>query len=244
MILEKSGIEKLGILKKFKLLDEMLEKYNRRLKKVGFTSKEEKFFKIAWIIIPFITFIISTMLDYRGFFKGIIFLVICGIFQKLNIEALMKKRNQGLNKNIYRMYKFLFNQVSAGVTPGDSIINLHKVVEDKFLEKKLKNMALIYYQTLDIDLALMEVKNFYDDEEIDPFCIVVKQGVETGENLLMLKRQEELMFNKYFNYLEMETDRQKIKIIAVMFIFCLIIVLMIGIPLLMEMNEAMNQLFV
>ena len=226
-----------------KFLDEIIEKYNQRLKKLGFTSEEEKFFKIAWVFIPIIMFFVSIFVDYKSFFRAFSFLVFCGLFQKMNIEILMKKRNRGLNKNIYRMYKFLFNQVSAGVSPGDSIINLHKVVEDKFLEKRLKNMALIYYQTLNIDLALMEVKKFYDDEEIDPFCIVVKQGIETGENLLMLKRQEALMFNKYFNYLEMETDRQKVKIIIVVFIFCLVIVLMIGIPLFMEMNEAMNQLF-
>ena len=86
---------KILLIEKVKFLDEIIEKYNQRLGKLGFTSEEEKFFKIAWFFIPFIMFFVSIFVDYKSFFRAFSFLVFCGLFQKMNIEIQKVKNNNG-----------------------------------------------------------------------------------------------------------------------------------------------------
>ena len=147
------------------------------------------------------------------------------------------------NKNAYRLYKFLHNQVSAGVQPKEAMMSLFLIVKEPFLKERLQALGSIYAQTLDFDMAFEELTRYYEGPDIDAFRIAMLQGITLGNNINTLKKQESLMFNKYMNYLQLETNRQKLRTFLVVTIYCVIIIIMIGLPLMMELNQAMDMIF-
>ncbi len=104
-------------------------------------------------------------------------------------------------------------------------------------------MAARYELTGDIDLSLEELRSTYEGEESDSFCVAVRQGILTGDNSKLLAIQEDIMFKKYFNYIQAETDSLKNKYLAVAVIFVAIIVIMIIIPMFLEAFGALGEVF-
>lgn len=164
--------------------------------------------------------------------------------KKILLHQLKKKRTLIFNKNAYRLYKFLHNQLSAGVQPKECMMSLHRIVRDHFLKGRLRALGSMYIQTLDFQLAFQEISDYYEGADVDALKISIEQGLILGENLETLKRQEALMFSKYMNYIQLETERQKLKTLIVVTLFCGIIIIMIGLPFFMELNQAIDMIFI
>lgn len=186
-----------------------------------------------------------------GFFKYegsrhmfLFFLTGSYVVRQVLLKSFKKKRSLMFNKNAYRLYKFLHNQLSAGVHPNRCMTNLYRIVKDTFLRERLKAFGSMYVQTLDFSLAFEEISNYYDGIDVDAFRIAMEQGLMMGDNLKTLQKQEALMFSKYMNYLQLETNRQKLRTLIVITIFCGIIIFMIGLPLMIELEQALNIIFV
>ena len=59
---------------------------------------------------------------------------------------------------------------------------------------------------------------------------------------MMLKRQEDIMFNKYFNRLEAETENgAPLHLSAAM--FCAILVILASVPIVMDLTDALGGIF-
>ncbi|MBN2897711.1 MAG: hypothetical protein JXO44_02955 [Clostridia bacterium] len=229
------------------------ERMRQRLKKWGLypealdkthLSKEDKMvFHLVWRFILPVGCVV-------GFFKNpsqwrfysMLFIAIF-LGKQLLLTYYANNRKMSFNKNAYRLYKFLHNQVSAGVQPKDAIMSLYKIVKEPFLKSRLQALGAIYAQTLDFEMAFEELARYYDGSDVDAFRIAMLQGISLGDNLNTLKKQESLMFNKYMHYLQLETNRQKVRTFLVVSIYCMIIIIMIGLPLMMELNQAINMIF-
>lgn len=218
--------------------------YSEDLDKTYLSKEDKMVFHFLWtFFMPFVT-IVGCFKGYLGFLQCI---VIClGIyFGKLGLLAsYKKKRSHNFNKNAYRLYMFLHNQLSAGIQPKDCVISLYKVVSEPILQERLKAFGSLYVQTLNFDMAFEEISGYYGGTDVDAFKIAIEQGLIIGENLESLKKQEALMFSKYMNYLQLETERQKFKTLVVVTLFCVIIIVMIGLPLAMELNQAVDSIFI
>jgi len=136
----------------------------------------------------------------------------------------------------------MYNQLSSGVHMTDAISTIYLPIKEKTLRGVLINFSARYMQTMNINYALEILENEYSGFEVDSFSLALKQGLETGNNQTLLKKQEEIMFSKYFMTIQMETDLVKWQCVMIVLIQCVILVLMIGIPLLMDLNRALNQI--
>jgi hypothetical protein len=65
----------------------------------------------------------------------------------------------------------------------------------------------------------------------------------TGDNADMLARQEEIMFKKYFNFIQAETEGRRLRSVVSAIFFTAIIIILISVPLLMDVMESMNIIF-
>ncbi len=206
-------------------------------------NREKKFiFNIVWnMVIPFCLII--------GFIKnpsqnGYIWVLIASFILKKVIVVTYKNKNEMVfNKNAYRIYKFLHNQIVAGVHVNVAVVSLYKVVSDKFLKERLQAFGSMYASTLNFDIAFKELSDYYTNSDVDTFRIAMLQGIDMGDNINTLKKQEQIMFSKYMGYLQLETERQKLKTFIVVSIYCAIIIVMIGLPLLIEIQRAMGMIF-
>ena len=159
------------------------------------------------------------------------------------IEREKKKFGMKFQKNAYKIYKYLYNQISSGIKATDAIKTVHQVIDDKDLKGILVRMAGRYELTSDLDKSLEEFRESFDLHEVETLCTALKLGVDTGDNREMLARQEEIMFRKYFNYIQAETDSFKTRSLAAAVLFTVIIVVMITVPLMQEAGSSVDRIF-
>ena len=230
---------------KIKILNNLkfLENIEKKILDTGVVD-ESKLYEFMFIhyIMPFILSMLIFLLIKSIIPSIIIFLM---YFSLAYIRMYYSKKNKNLvfQKNAYKIYKFLNNQYSAGVRFDKSILNLYEVVRDRKLKMELKKMGATYAYTGNIDLALEEILNFNKGFDVETLCLTLRQGVLLGNNMETLKNQEVLMFKKYFNYIQMETENEKIKSFIIISLFCFVIILLIGIPLIIEMGSATSKIF-
>lgn len=221
-----------------------LIKYPLELDKTHLSQEDKLVFHLIWsMLIPVLCIVGS--IRQTALIKIFLFVFISSIvIRKMLLISFRKQRVMIFNKNAYRLYKFLHNQLSAGVQPKECMASLHRIVQEPFLKKRLKALGSMYSQTLDFNIAFKEVSEYYGGTDVDAFKIAIQQGLEMGDNLNTIEKQESLMFSKYMNYLQLETNREKIKTLLIVTIFCAIIIFMVGLPLLMELDEAIQLLFI
>ncbi len=164
------------------------------------------------------------------------------------LEAVIAWNKRSVNlrfqKHIYKIYKYLHNQISSGVKPTDAVRTVYEVTDDRELRGILTKLAARYELTLDINIALEEFRSNFDAHEADTLCIALKQGIDTGDNKDLLARQEDIMFKKYFNYIQAETDSCRNRSVAAAAVFVAIVAVMIIVPLLDEVGQAVGRIFI
>jgi hypothetical protein len=208
-------------------------------------SKEDRFvFHFIWNILIPLACLWKGLKEPRDCFIYACVFVGAWLGKYSLLHSYKLRRVRIFNKNAYQLYKFLHNQLSAGVQPKESMMSLHRIVQDTFFKERLQALGSMYAQTLDFDLSFEEIAAYYEGPEVDAFKIAMVQGISLGNNLNTLKKQEELMFSKYMTYLQIETERQKVKTFVVVTLFCFIIIFMIGLPLWMELQQALELIFI
>lgn len=221
------------------------EKVRTKMRKAGYGAEYAAmlYLFIRYVFSP-IAFIAAFLLNYPDIVRPLASVVLINTVMESVISANKRKINLRFQKYIYKIYKYLHNQVSSGVKPTDAIRSVYEVTDDSELRAILVRLAARYELTVDIDSALEEFKSNFDAHEADTLCIALKQGIETGDNSELLSKQEDVMFKKYFNYIQAETDSCKNRSVAAAAVFVAIVVVMIIVPMIAEMGQAIGNIFI
>lgn len=227
-----------------KYLTSKSKKISDKLKKAGYREKTNAYcyilIKYGFSTAIFLAGIINMMLPaVKSALNAVLWLILTEVF----LMTKRKKINLIFQKNVYKIYKYLSNQISSGVRATDAIKSMHEVVSDYWLKCILIEAAAQYELTYDIDKSLSSLKDSLTASEADTLCIALKQGVETGDNSNILSKQEEVMFNKYFAFIQSETDKAKIKIALSGVFFTAVLVMMLLVPILIDFEEAIGKIF-
>ena len=240
------------------LVERVVNEYEGREKKVYFYTKAKERLKkagyrgkYAAVVYLLLKYILSTSLFVSVFianYPGIGGAVLLYCFVLFVIEGTIIQKRRKLNlkfqRCIYKVYKYLHNQIASGVKVTDAVKTVYEVSEDDEIRGMLMQLSARYELTLDIDSALAEFRSNFYSEEADTLCIALKQGIITGDNRELLARQEDVMFKKYFNYIQAETDNCKLRSIAAAALFTTVVAIMIIMPLLNEINESLSKIFI
>lgn len=228
-------IEKGGIYKKARV----------KMRKAGYKGDYSAILYLAvrYVASP-IVFVLTFALNYPDLLRALASVVLINTVMEMVISSRKRKINLRFQKYIYKIYKYLHNQISSGVKPTDAVRTVYEVIEDSDLKGILVRLAARYELTLDIDTALEEFRSNFDAHEAETLCIALKQGIETGDNKELLARQEDVMFKKYFNYIQAETDSCRNRSVAAAAVFVAIVVVMIILPLLNEVGQAAGKIFI
>lgn len=219
------------------------QKIKNFLKRAGYKGTYSvSWYTILQLVVPFVLSIITAV--YRNFSLAIAVFLLLSLNTFYIVFKKGKRVAKQLEKSVYRIYKYLDNQVSAGVKSTDSIKSVYEVVDDKELKDILIRFAARYELTLDIDESLKDFCSYFNTLESETLAVAIKQGVDTGNNQNILMRQEEVMFNKYLNYIQMETENAKKKAALSMIAFMLIIIIMVAVPMFNDAKEALKQIFI
>lgn len=228
-------IEKGGIYKKARM----------KMKKAGYKGEHSAvlYLTVRYVVSPVI-FAAAFAFNYPDPIRPLASVVLVNTVMEAVISAGKRKINLRFQKYIYKIYKYLHNQISSGVKPTDAVKSAYEIIEDGELRGILVRLAARYELTLDIDAALEEFRSNFDAHEAETLCIALKQGIDTGDNKELLAKQEDVMFKKYFNYIQAETDSCRNKSVAAAAVFVAIVVVMIIVPMLNEVSQGIGKIFI
>lgn len=220
-------------------------KAGNKMKKAGYRSEyaAASYLFLKYLVAPMV-FLAALSSNYPEFLGPLALFAAIEAIIEIVVANGRRKVNLKFQRYIYKIYKYLHNQISSGVKVTDAIRTVYDVIEDKELKEILIKMAARYELTLDVDAALEEFRSHFAVQEAQTLCIALKQGIETGDNQELLAKQEDIMFKKYFNYIQAETDSCRNRSVAAASVFTLIVVIMIVVPLLNDVGEAVGRIFV
>ncbi|QUI25912.1 hypothetical protein HZI73_26225 (plasmid) [Vallitalea pronyensis] len=162
---------------------------------------------------------------------------------ELYIVSEIEKQERMFHIEGYKIYKFLNNQVSSGISTSTAVKNLYKAVHDPLLKSRLMLMGSTYISTNDIDKSLSYITNYYKTYEAKSLAIAIKQGVKTGQNSNTIDKKEKKLFGKYMNIIKLETEKIKMKRIGIAFMFVVIIMIIAFYPIFKELGNAKQAIF-
>lgn len=216
-----------------------------RMKKAGYRGEYAALWYLAIkFIVPPVLFIMALITNYPDVYKPVFLSISTLAIIEFVVAARKKEMNQKLQRYIYKIYKYLHNQISSGVKVTDAIRSVYEIVDDRELREIMMQMAASYELSLDIDKALMEFSSYFDAQEAQTLCVALKQGVLTGDNQELLARQEDIMFKKYFNYIQVETESCRTRCVIAVAMFMAVVVIMISVPLFNDATEALSRIFI
>jgi len=166
------------------------------------------------------------------------------LYRRWLIRYNVKKKKKIIEFNGYKIFKFLLNQISSGILVSDAIKSMYRIVENLQLRQCLIDVSAYYSKTTDLTESLNILKEQYKSMEVDTLCIAIEQGIYTGTNYETLKRMEALLFKRYIYQIKLETKWRKKKSILSVLLLCMVMILMIAIPVVMDMMKAFNQIFI
>lgn len=222
--------------------------YSKALRKMRQAGYRGEFAPIVYIFFKYvfscIVFIGAFCINYPDLIRPAASVVLTNSILEAVIASNKRKVNLRFQKHIYKIYKYLHNQIASGVKPTDAVRTVYEVTDDKELREILVKLAARYELTLDIDIALEEFRSNLDTHEAETLCIALKQGIDTGDNKDLLAKQEDIMFKKYFNYIQAETDSCRNRSVAAAAVYVAIVAVMIIVPMLDEVGQAIGRIFI
>ena len=183
------------------------------------------------------------MLFSNGLSSAILFTIcfIAGI--QFIIWAQRKEIEMEWKKIGYVVYRYIYNQLSSGVSIHVILSNLYLVGIGTKLEKPLYDLSARYGHTMDIDYSLKEFKKYFKLVDVEMFANTLEQGVKLGNIETLVSRQVRSMFKQYMNYVQNKTDRCKKYTNAIVLILGTIVCTMILIPMFNDIARSVEAIF-
>ncbi|MBN2557334.1 MAG: hypothetical protein JXB33_01120 [Clostridia bacterium] len=177
------------------------------------------------------------------FARGMVVLLV-PVFVMLMLASARKRKDSGIfQKNAYKLYKYISNQVAAGVRPGDAIRTMYEVVEERNLRKILTDACAKYSVSMDTGILAGEILARIDTPEARSFAMSLRDGLFESRDEKLMERLEQLMFNRYFVHIQRMTDGVRTRCLVSVVMLCSIIVVMILVPTIMDVQNALNSIF-
>ncbi len=239
---------------KAKILDYLTKQLSRlkfyqkaaaEIKKAGYIGR---YHPIQYMMIlygfPLLVFSICMIKDPSLFLQYLLGCFAIASCVKIFVNGKIKKITDQFEKHAWRIYRYLHNQIASGIKITDAITTVYETVNDNDIRNILMKFSATFLLTMNIEEALREINERFGGNEAATLCMALREGVKTGDSELMLKRQEDVMFNKYFNRLEADTEKSRTYCILSAIMFCAILVIMASVPVVMDLIDALNSIFI
>lgn len=222
----------------------IFEQSHQKMVRAGYEKESATLLYMFMIsLLPVVSSCVALWVRWPDFKGGLLLLFGMPLLVEWNVGTATKRQNRDFEKSVYKVFKYLHHQTDAGILPTESMKSLHMVVDDPVLKKRLIRMAAVYIQTVDLDQALFVLQHAYGTRDVESLCIAIRQGIHTGDHVALLKHQERVMFQKYFHYIQEETNRLRQHTFFIVGLNCMLVVVLIGLPLWLEAMAAVQKIF-
>ncbi len=183
------------------------QKISKRLQRAGYFSKNSLAIYLIMNLLPApLFFLVGLLIGSSGnlpLWGGIVLISLVNS----HISRRIILRQKAFAKALFKIYRFLDLQMTAGIKVTDSLRGLPEAVCDPLVRPALIRFAALYELTLNLDLALEEIRLPFSGTDFELFSTHLRQCLQTGEAGKSLARMEELLFSRYFNLMQIDTRR-------------------------------------
>lgn len=106
-------------------------------------------------------------------------------------DYLVKRSNENDNEeflvDLKRVYDTLRIQTKSGVHISDALSECYLVARNSRLKEGLLNLSSGLKTNKDIEIAIQDFNDCFKNSYIDSFCIIIKQGLESGKTVQVLE---------------------------------------------------------
>lgn len=148
------------------------------------------------------------------------------------------------NMNLYKIYRFLCTQLLAGHSAVEILRHVHLAAPDKDMRNALNAFTGAYFRTLDFERASAELTQRYPVKASETLLTILRQGIESGEAVELIQRQEEVMIQRYLESVTLEQEKIQFNLILLIAASGSVVFAVIAVPLVIQMLEALESLFV
>ena len=148
------------------------------------------------------------------------------------------------NLNLYKVYRFLCTQLLAGHSAVEILRHVHFAAPDKDMRNALNAFTGTYFRTLDFERSSNELTQRYPLKASETLLTILRQGIESGEAVELIQRQEEVMIQRHLESVAIEQDKIQFNLILLIAASGSTAFAVIAIPLALQMLQALESLFV
>lgn len=156
----------------------------------------------------------------------------------------IRERQAEFATGVYKIYRYLALQLTAGMTTVETVKYLHEAVDQPFMKEAVFSFSSCYFRTMNLDLATKELTKRIEGDEIHVLAAVLRQGILTGDHCELIQKQEQLMLRRYYSALEAETEWIHAKGVCIAIGLCLLVFILLALPMLYEMSRATQMIFI
>ena len=219
------------------------QKMTRRLQLAGFlTTHALNFYLALQIMLIPILLILGRLAGINGsqpVWLGIVLITMING----EIGRRIAQRKKAFSRALFKIYRFLNLQLTAGIRITDSFRGLPEAVKDPFVQPILIRFTALYELTLDLDLAFGEIRLAFGSPDCEILATHLRQCLQTGEAGNTLARMEELLFSRYFNLMQADTRQIRTKLLIAAILGIIPGIILFLYPLLYEATHAMQSVF-
>lgn len=191
------------------------------------------------ILLPFLA---------AGFLKWPIwqaaFIALAGISLKNSaISRRTRQRKEALERSFFKIYRFIDNQIQAGIKPTDVLIGLHESIDDPMVQPTLVRFSARFSLTLDLDQSMMEIRHSLTGKDIETLGTHLRQVLLTGSAGRSFQRTEELLFSRYFSIMQRHSVAIRNRLLISAILMMLPTVLLFLMPVLYEAIRSLTLIF-
>lgn len=153
------------------------------------------------------------------------------------------ERKKAFTKALFKIYRFLDLQLTAGIRVTDTLRGLPDAVLDKTIHPVLVRFSAIYELTLNLETAFNEIRTAFRGTDCELLATHLRQCLLTGEAGRSMFRMEELLFSRYFNLMQNDSRKIRLHLLFVAMLGLLPGGILILYPFLSQAFSAMQSVF-
>jgi hypothetical protein len=159
------------------------------------------------------------------------------------IGSRIKLRRRAFTRCLYKIYRFLDLQITAGIKATDAVRGLPEVIRDPLVNPCLVRFAARFELTLNLDQAMDEIRRSFPGMDCEQMSTHLRQCLQTGVAGRSLVRMEELLFTRHFTLMQQDTRRIHTELLIVAILSLCPGIILFLYPLLFEATQAIQSVF-
>lgn len=221
-----------------------IETKEKFLSKQGYPFKLNSIKYYLFKLILASTLFLSSMKNYNSVFIPIIFLIVGYFLIDIFIFINKNYRDAEICNDLLNVTDSMCIQLSAHVPLKNLLKKQYENCNNKDFKKAMIIFSTKYeLSELNIDLAILELKERFDILEVKMFCYTLAEYNKTGNILEILENFSEALKDKYVDKIKSNTTTKIIYITFGVMLALLNIILLTFYPLFISIGSGFNNIF-